>query len=807
MIIKKITLNPFAGFNNFSFSFNDNLTVVLGKNEAGKSTIVNAIKTALFLPNKIGKRKLDRYKNFLPISGSDTINLSLEYLHQQELFSIKRSLGQKNESLLLKGNTEQYSNIDTIQQILNDALVYSNGTYENILIISQTLLNSTVDTLENSNLTELSEILRQTSINNDGVNISELQNKLNDKINAYSGNWDFTSETPRDGKGINNPHKRGNGKIIDAFYEWKKSEQQLNQQEELEQEIENLSQKIKESKKDLSEHENFITNYKTIYEGSRKRERLVSKQENLKRESQQLRNIYDEWNNTIPGIEQKGEQLKEKENSLTEMRKELEQAEENEKYQSLRETFKKAKPIKDEVNELKAKLQKQPIIDDSDLKAINKQESIINNANISLSAQKLKTEILAKKDTQIMIGDTEENLIAKNISKGDREELELSGKVIIDTPDVNIVLRSLSEDVDSLQKKISDANSAISETLKKYNVSDKYELLKQKEEYDSLLNVLRDKEKELELILGNNDFEELEKKLSALPEMKVTKSIKELSAAVASLSGEINNLKKELKEDENKISEWIKEYKDLDALDDKRMDIRTDLKKISEDMDSYGEIPSEFDSDEEFIKAYERKEKEYIQVSTEYGNLVASKKEKEAFLEKDDALSSEELLENVKDAEADFYKAKREGEYYRIILEELNRILAEAEQNPFGGLKKEVSELLKTITLNKYEDMEFDEVIPSSILYKDGNLNIHQLSTGTRDILALAIRLGMAKYYLSELDGFIVMDDPLVNLDPERQKAAANVIKQVASQKQVILFTCHPNHAELFGNEVIQELN
>jgi uncharacterized protein YhaN len=48
------------------------------------------------------------------------------------------------------------------------------------------------------------------------------------------------------------------------------------------------------------------------------------------------------------------------------------------------------------------------------------------------------------------------------------------------------------------------------------------------------------------------------------------------------------------------------------------------------------------------------------------------------------------------------------------------------------------------------------------------------------------------------------MDDPLVNMDPARQEKAAELIKEYASNKQVLIFTCHPRHAELLGGNQIK---
>jgi exonuclease SbcC len=61
----------------------------------------------------------------------------------------------------------------------------------------------------------------------------------------------------------------------------------------------------------------------------------------------------------------------------------------------------------------------------------------------------------------------------------------------------------------------------------------------------------------------------------------------------------------------------------------------------------------------------------------------------------------------------------------------------------------------------------------------------------------------MARYFLEGLEGFLVMDDPLVDMDPERQEAAAKVIQNFASEKQILIATCHPTHADLLGGHMV----
>ena len=57
MKIKKVSTEQFAGIREKEISFGDGINVVYGKNESGKSTLVNLISRTLFQDAKINKGK------------------------------------------------------------------------------------------------------------------------------------------------------------------------------------------------------------------------------------------------------------------------------------------------------------------------------------------------------------------------------------------------------------------------------------------------------------------------------------------------------------------------------------------------------------------------------------------------------------------------------------------------------------------------------------------------------------------------------------------------------------------------------
>jgi uncharacterized protein YhaN len=62
----------------------------------------------------------------------------------------------------------------------------------------------------------------------------------------------------------------------------------------------------------------------------------------------------------------------------------------------------------------------------------------------------------------------------------------------------------------------------------------------------------------------------------------------------------------------------------------------------------------------------------------------------------------------------------------------------------------------------------------------------------------------MAEYFLQDKSGFLILDDPLVDMDLTRQALAAEQINEFAKTRQVIFLTCHPQTAKMLNVKFIK---
>lgn len=77
-----------------------------------------------------------------------------------------------------------------------------------------------------------------------------------------------------------------------------------------------------------------------------------------------------------------------------------------------------------------------------------------------------------------------------------------------------------------------------------------------------------------------------------------------------------------------------------------------------------------------------------------------------------------------------------------------------------------------------------------------------QLSRGTREQLYLALRFGLIREFSEHGERLpVIIDEALINFDPDRARRAAAAFATLAQTNQVIVFTCHAIMRELFASE------
>ncbi|MDG3007962.1 AAA family ATPase [Paludisphaera mucosa] len=145
--------------------------------------------------------------------------------------------------------------------------------------------------------------------------------------------------------------------------------------------------------------------------------------------------------------------------------------------------------------------------------------------------------------------------------------------------------------------------------------------------------------------------------------------------------------------------------------------------------------------------------------------------------------------------------------YVPLVLAQhlLRQAIARFEQDARPEMLRETSRLFETMTGGRYVRVERpdDDESPLQVRRIDDEvLEPHQLSTGTREQLYLAVRLAYVLHYCGRAESLpIVMDDVLANFDDDRSRRTLRALGEISKKVQVLFLTCHPHTIEL-GREV-----
>lgn len=194
-------------------------------------------------------------------------------------------------------------------------------------------------------------------------------------------------------------------------------------------------------------------------------------------------------------------------------------------------------------------------------------------------------------------------------------------------------------------------------------------------------------------------------------------------------------------------------------------------------------------------------EREQQEAAAAYDELAGTRHQLEGRLENG---ARERRMGELHVTEAGLAERLAEAVDRYLVLVVASRLLAEAQERYQRERQPEVvraaSRHFATMTSGRYTSLAVPlgegriEVFDT----RSASRTTEVLSRGTAEQLYLAIRLGLIGQLGDVGAGLpVLMDDVLVNFDPERRCGAAEAIAELASVRQVIFFTCHPETADL----------
>ena len=805
MIIKKYVCKRFAGIKDKDIDFQDGLNVILGSNEAGKSTLVEGIHSVLFKPSKLGYRSTEDKEfrgKFMPIPSGDTIDGELIICNTDGDYTLSREWGTDPFSKLTKPSLDILKNEEMIQEVLKEVLMFGEGTYSSIFFSKQVHIKEAIEKIIGNReaTNEVSSLLRRAIMELDGISLDKLSNKLNEQIEGLYKRWDIEKNYPENSRGISNPYKVGMGEIVDSFYKKEAVRLEMDRANEAEKQYNEICKQLKDLEENIVQLKSRKDSMEKLENDVIQRSILEPQIGQFVTEMSTLSKINQEW----PQSELRQKQI---ETEITKLKDDYQKLE-KEKALAKQVVDKKAlesKLIK--VDNIKIKLNEVTSLIAS-IKTVTKEDILELDTNYN---NMLKAEAMLK--AGVIIGQLNyyegksEIIVIKDLDEPIKvnvgESFRANGYIKLECENLfELEFKSGDIDFKELRSQYEEYKNNVGSRLTKLGVTSIEEAKVNKEKLDAHNRSIDTYNNQIKDLLGEDSCEGLRKRIDEFGDLSQVRNIDIIEAEIR----DIDNKKIEVISDKklvvSNIEKWCNDYVNIEGLFERIIAIRILQKEIRAQLDILAALPSEYESSEKFRKVLTETRNDFEKAQDSLVNLKELYNEAERNLPK----STYEELSKEYIAEENIFKKKLEkGLKLLKIKESFEETRLKMDEASFTPIINAFSNYINILTNGNYKTTELDNDFNVS-LRRDNQtiMPLNLLSSGTYDSVALALRLAILDYILGANKGFLILDDCLVDLDPYRKEMAINLINEFANKHQVIFTTCSPDTAKLLGGYLIE---
>ncbi|CAH1852326.1 ATP-binding protein [Convivina intestini] len=147
------------------------------------------------------------------------------------------------------------------------------------------------------------------------------------------------------------------------------------------------------------------------------------------------------------------------------------------------------------------------------------------------------------------------------------------------------------------------------------------------------------------------------------------------------------------------------------------------------------------------------------------------------------------LQQNLASQQSELTEALTDYLSQKLSSQWIEQVLTENSAHRFPRMQTIAQEYFSQMTLEAYQQISFTNGELLVINANGQRLPIYQLSMGTKEQLYLALRLAMVKVLEDVVDLPILIDDALVNFDPQRRQQMLSLLQKLAQTHQIIYWT------------------
>lgn len=207
------------------------------------------------------------------------------------------------------------------------------------------------------------------------------------------------------------------------------------------------------------------------------------------------------------------------------------------------------------------------------------------------------------------------------------------------------------------------------------------------------------------------------------------------------------------------------------------------------------------------IEAPKKSEKDLLKERSFYKQKVEMLGQKIADMDRDigvleaTAKSPCDVYANISQLDAEIESETKRFEAIELAIESLDEAGKELKEGISPRIAESAEKLLSQATNGRYSEISIDKDFGISVTDFGVPRKLEYLSSGTQDLLYVAFRYGLLKLLYRNEPPIMIFDDAFSRIDDVRLSELLSVIRQISTETQTVILTCHGREAKILNHD------